>query len=224
MSQSSLIVQSVLDALQALSAWEATAVVLALAYLVLVIRQNVLAWPAALVSAGIYLVLMFEAKLYLQSILQLFYAGLAVYGWWNWQRGGDENGLPVRRWGWRQHGVALAIIAVSGALVGWIAAGTSDAAFPYLDAWVACGAVVTTAMVARKILENWHYWFRNVVTDASFSAVIKGHTACIIITFSPTCSGSLIGALLWLQTSSPKHYTANPWFSERKKGKFTPKW
>ncbi len=159
MSQSSLIVQSVLDALQALSAWEATAVVLALAYLVLVIRQNVLAWPAALVSAGIYLVLMFEAKLYLQSILQLFYAGLAVYGWWNWQRGGDENGLPVRRWGWRQHGVALAIIAVSGALVGWIAAETSDAAFPYLDAWVACGAVVTTAMVARKILENWHYWF-----------------------------------------------------------------
>ena len=142
-----------------MSAWEATAVVLALAYLVLVIRQNVLAWPAALISAGIYLVLMFEAKLYLQSILQLFYAGLAVYGWRNWQRGGDENGLPVRRWGWRQHGVALAIIAVSGALVGWIAAETSDAAFPYLDAWVACGAVVTTAMVARKILENWHYWF-----------------------------------------------------------------
>jgi nicotinamide mononucleotide transporter len=43
--------------------------------------------------------------------------------------------------------------------VGWVAAQTSDAVFPYLDAWVACGAVVTTAMVARKILENWHYWF-----------------------------------------------------------------
>ncbi len=36
---------------------------------------------------------------------------------------------------------------------------------------------------------------------------------------SPTCSGTLIGAVLWLQTSRPKQYTANLWFSERKKGK-----
>lgn len=151
--------EAVLAALQALSAWEAAAVGLALAYLVLVIRQNVLAWPAALASAGIYLVLMFQAKLYLQSFLQVFYAVLALYGWWHWQRGVGEAGLPVRRWDWRRHATALATIAVSGAIVGWIAAQTSDAAFPYLDAWVACGAVVTTAMVARKVLENWHYWF-----------------------------------------------------------------
>jgi nicotinamide mononucleotide transporter len=151
--------EALVAGVQALSPWEAAAVLLALAYLVLVIRQKVLAWPAALISAGIYLVLMFQAKLYLQSLLQVFYAALALYGWWHWQRGGDEGGLPVRRWGWRQHAVALTLIAASGAVVGWIAAQTSDAAFPYLDAWVACGAVVTTAMVARKILENWHYWF-----------------------------------------------------------------
>jgi nicotinamide mononucleotide transporter len=155
----STIGEALLSGLQALSGWEALAVLLALAYLVLVIRQNVLAWPAALASAGIYLVLMFQAKLYLQSFLQVFYAALAIYGWWHWQRDGGEDGLPVRRWGWRRHATALVVIAVSGTLVGWVAAQTSDAAFPYLDAWVACGAVVTTAMVARKILENWHYWF-----------------------------------------------------------------
>lgn len=148
-----------LDGLQALSIWEAAAVCLALIYLVLVIRQQVMAWPAALLSAGIYLVLMFEAKLYFQSMLQLFYAGLAIYGWVHWRRGGDGDGLPVRRWSWRQHGLALLVIAASGAIAGSIAANTSDAAFPYIDAWVACGAVVTTLMVARKILENWIYWF-----------------------------------------------------------------
>jgi nicotinamide mononucleotide transporter len=151
--------------LQALSAWEAVAVLLALAYLVGVIRQHVLAWPAALASAGIYLVLMFEAKLYMQSVLQLFYAGLAVYGWWHWRAGDRRGGLPVRRWGWRQHVSVLCVIAVSGSIVGWFSAQATDAAFPYLDAWVACGAVVTTAMVARKILENWHYWF--VIDSAS---------------------------------------------------------
>ena len=144
---------------QAMSAWEVMAVALALAYLVLVIRQNVLCWPAALVSAGIYLVLMFQARLYFQSLLQLFYAGLAVYGWWHWQRAGKEDGLPVRRWTRREHALALSAIAVSGAILGWLLSVSGDAAFPYLDAWVACGAVVTTVMVARKILENWHYWF-----------------------------------------------------------------
>jgi nicotinamide mononucleotide transporter len=157
--------ETLLVEIQALSAWEAVAVLLALAYLVLVIRQNVLAWPAALASAGIYLVLMFQARLYLQSVLQLFYAGLAVYGWRLWRQGDRGGGLPVRRWAWRQHVVALAVILFSGALLGWLLDRSTDAAFPYLDAWVACGAVVTTAMVARKVLENWHYWF--VIDSAS---------------------------------------------------------
>ncbi|NND37734.1 MAG: nicotinamide mononucleotide transporter, partial [Gammaproteobacteria bacterium] len=35
----------------------------------------------------------------------------------------------------------------------------SDAALPYLDSFTTWGAIVTTWMVARKILENWIYWF-----------------------------------------------------------------
>jgi nicotinamide mononucleotide transporter len=31
-------------------------------------------------------------------------------------------------------------------------------AFPYLDAFLTVSAVVTTYMVARKLLENWLYW------------------------------------------------------------------
>lgn len=35
----------------------------------------------------------------------------------------------------------------------------TDAAFPYVDSFTTVAAVVTTYMVARKILENWGYWF-----------------------------------------------------------------
>jgi nicotinamide mononucleotide transporter len=34
----------------------------------------------------------------------------------------------------------------------------TNAAYPYLDAFVTVSSVVTTYMVARKILENWLYW------------------------------------------------------------------
>ena len=154
--------QAVQDALEAIAlpgAWEAAAVGLALAYLVLAIRQNPWCWPAALLSALIYLFLMAEAKLYMQSALQLFYAVMAIYGWWHWRRGDHGQAPPVRSWTRRQHVPALALIVVPGLILGALLAVYSDAAFPYLDALVACGAVVATWMVARKILQNWHYWF-----------------------------------------------------------------
>lgn len=144
---------------QAMSAWEATAVLLAVTYLILAIRQNAWCWPAALLSAGIYLVLMFQSKLYMQSVLQLFYMAMALYGWWHWQRGGAEGPLTVQSWARSDHALPLAAILLPGLAAGFLLARYTDAAFPYLDALAACGAIVTTWMVARKVLQNWHYWF-----------------------------------------------------------------
>jgi nicotinamide mononucleotide transporter len=157
--------QSLLAAVTALSAWEIAAVVLALAYLVLAIRQHIACWIAALLSAGIYLYLAFDATLYMQAALQLFYMAMAVYGWWCWRGGAaQDTGLPVTSWAARQHRLPLLLILVSGALLGLVLQGYSNAASPFLDAWVATAAVVATWMVARKVLQNWHYWF---VIDAA---------------------------------------------------------
>ena len=151
--------QAVVDGVRALSAWEAVAVLLAIGYLVLAIRQNRWCWPAALASAAIYLWLMFEARLYMQSALQLFYMGMAVYGWVRWRGGSGGASLAVRSWTWREHRVPLLLIILPGLALGWLLAGYSDAAHPYLDALAATGAIVTTWMVAQKVLQNWHYWF-----------------------------------------------------------------
>ena len=151
---------ALLAGLQAMSAWEAAAVILAVIYLLLAIRQNAWCWPAALISAGIYLVLMFQSRLYMQSVLQVFYMGMAAYGWWHWRAGtADDGPLVVRSWSRSDHRWPLLVILLSGLTVGFLLARYTDAAFPYLDALAACGAIVTTWMVARKVLQNWHYWF-----------------------------------------------------------------
>lgn len=132
---------------------------LAVAYLLLAIRQNAWCWPAAILSAGLYLKLMFEAGLYLQSLLQVFYVGMALYGWWHWRGGATRAGVPVVSWSLRQHVVALLVIVVPGTLFGLALDHHTDSALPYIDALTAWGAVVTTWMVARKVLQNWQYWF-----------------------------------------------------------------
>lgn len=141
-------------------AWELVAVVLAVTYLVLAIRQNIWCWAAAAVSTLIYLFIMFEAQLYMESVLQLFYLAMAAYGWHQWRRHGRQREvLQVSTWPLRYHvfavGTVLTLVFVSGHLL----TEYSDAALPHLDSFTTWGAIVATYMVARKILENWVYWF-----------------------------------------------------------------
>lgn len=141
-------------------AWEALAAILAVAYLVLAIRQNVWCWAAAAVSASLYLVILYDSKLYLQSALQLYYLAMAAYGWHHWRHPADqEEELPVTRWPLRNHAIAIGIVLLLMAVSTQLMLRYSDAPLPYLDAFTTWGSVVTTFLVARKVLENWLYWF-----------------------------------------------------------------
>lgn len=149
----------ILTGLDSVSTAEAAAVALAIAYLVLAIRQNVICWFAAFASSLIYLVVFYTARLYMESVLQIFYAAMAVYGYWEWTRGGaDAKGLRITVWSPRQHAIALTVVAGFASGFGLLMSRT-DAAFPYADSFTTVAAIVTTFMVARKVLENWLYWF-----------------------------------------------------------------
>ena len=143
-----------------MSPWEVAAVLLALAYLVLAIRENVACWIAAILSTSIYIVLMFQVGLYMESALQLFYIAMAVYGWYSWTHGeGPDHKLEVSSWPLSRHIAPLSAIAILTVVSGYLLENFSDAALPYLDSFTTWGAIVTTWMVARKIIQNWHYWF-----------------------------------------------------------------
>jgi nicotinamide mononucleotide transporter len=51
------------------------------------------------------------------------------------------------------------MILVFSVVSGWLLESYTNAALPFLDALVTWGAVVATYMVAKKVLENWIYWF-----------------------------------------------------------------
>ena len=145
-----------------LAAWspaETIAVICAVLYLLLAIRENIWCWFFAGVSTAIYVWLFIVAKLYMESLLNVFYFAMAVYGWYSW-RGGQSLGheLPVTKWPVRTHAVALGVIALLVAVVGgWLARNT-DAAFPFIDSATTFSAMWATFLVARKVLENWWYW------------------------------------------------------------------
>jgi nicotinamide mononucleotide transporter len=149
---------------EALSVAELTAVVAAILYLVLAIRQNIWCWLFAGLSTALYVVLFIDAKLYMESLLHVFYFAMAVYGFRVWRvHGRSMSGPRVIRWPLPVHGVAILAILVLSGITGFVLARSTDAGFPYVDSMTTFAAFWTTFLVARKVLENWWYW---LVIDA----------------------------------------------------------
>ena len=144
---------------QELAPLEVIAVVAAITYLLLAIRQNIWCWLGAAVSTAIYVYLFIIAKLYMESVLNLFYFIMAIYGWSVWYSGRtDGHELPVSVWPPKIHAIAITGIVVISVVNGYLLERYTDAAWPYVDSLTTWGAIWATFLVARKVLENWWYW------------------------------------------------------------------
>jgi nicotinamide mononucleotide transporter len=147
--------------LQQVSPVEAAGALFSVLYLVLAIRENLWCWPAAFLSSLLTIAVMLGARLYAEAALNVFYAAMAVYGWYQWRYGGGRGGgveLPIGVWPLKMHALAIGGSAAVSAALGWLLNRYTAAAFPYFDSFVTVSSIVTTYMVARKILENWLYW------------------------------------------------------------------
>ena len=144
---------------------EITAVIFAILYLILVVKQNILCWTAGIISSVLYFFIMQKAGLYMEAYLQVFYVVMGIYGWSQWSASNASNpSFIVNTWSKYQHMITISIILVLSLLSGFLLERYTDAALPFFDALVSWGAVVATYMVAKKLLENWIYWF---VIDAT---------------------------------------------------------
>ena len=139
---------------------EAIGAALAIAYLLLALKQNVYCWFAWIASSCLYLYVMYQANLYMEAFLQIFYLAMGFYGLSQWKKmkTPDQN-LFVRTWNLKNHIYAIGLILILTLSSGYLMQHLSNAALPFVDAFTTWGAIVATYMVAKKLLENWIYWF-----------------------------------------------------------------
>jgi nicotinamide mononucleotide transporter len=153
------VLSQITEQLLAQSLPEVIAVLAAVAYLAFAIRQQIVCWIFAAISTAIYIWLFIEAKLYMESMLNLFYLVMAGYGWYVWSSGRDDgHDRPVVIWPRNTHLTAIAVLVILSAASGYLLSKNSDAAFPYIDSLTTWFAIWATFLVARKVLENWWYW------------------------------------------------------------------
>ncbi|WP_409280947.1 nicotinamide riboside transporter PnuC [Pseudomonas defluvii] len=149
-----------------MSGLELFAAVLGVIAVWLTVKQNPWCWPIGLVMVLLYSVVFYEVKLYSDMLLQLVYALLQVYGWWQWTR--PERLAEARQVSSLQpapllFGLGLGALASLG--LGAVMATWTDAAQPWLDATLTAFSLVAQLWMAQKRLQCWALW---IVLDVIF--------------------------------------------------------
>ncbi|WP_028544476.1 nicotinamide riboside transporter PnuC [Paenibacillus taiwanensis] len=122
-------------------------------------RENIWCWPIGLVNVACFFVMFYDAKLYADMTLQIFFFAFSVQGWivWLTRRGTNKVRptvrMPATWWIW----LVVAIGAITGGW-GYLLAAYTDASIPYLDALVATLSLTAQFLLSQKIWESWYFW------------------------------------------------------------------
>jgi nicotinamide mononucleotide transporter len=129
------------------------------ASVLLAVRESAWNWPVGIVNNVFFLVLFWEAKLYADSVLQIVYIVIAVFGWWNWVRGGTgHTALPISSTGVRSGILLVLVTAAATACLAVTLRRLTDSVVPFWDGLTTALSLTAQYMLSRKLLENWWVW------------------------------------------------------------------
>ncbi len=166
-----------------------------LLYLWLEYRASIYLWVASIIMPALYLVVYYDAGLYADMAINIYYLVIALYGWAAWRygfslrRGSQGRELPIshtpaREWLPLAVLTALLFVAIAQVLIHF-----TDSTVPWADAFTTALSVVGMWMLARKYIEQWWVWMvvdvasvaLYVYKDLHFTAVLYALYAVVAI-------------------------------------------
>lgn len=137
--------------------WIAT--LLGLACVALAARRSVWTFPCGIASVTLLGIVVFEARLYSDALLQAFFVVANFYGWLNWLRRTDAAGVVSVT----HMSASMRLRWLAGTLVAslvWAAFVHcfTDASYPIWDALIAGTSVAAQLLMAKRRIEHWWLW------------------------------------------------------------------
>lgn len=138
---------------------ETIAFLLGLVTIWLVVRRSIWNYPFGLAMVALYFFIFWDAKLYSDALLQIFFFAIQLFGWWNWARAPQvEEGIAVESMGTRARVNWLAVTLVASIVWGLGMHRFTDAAAPFVDAAVAGLSVAAQLLQSLRRFESWALW------------------------------------------------------------------
>ena len=141
----------------------------------LLIKESVLTFPIGLLYAVVTSVVVLEAQLYADLVLNVYFVLMNAYGWYFWVRGAGERQvegkLLVASTPSNELVLATVAIILGTLAVGYFFSAYTAADFAYWDSLTTVASFGAMWMTARKYLESWVLWFLIDVLQIALYAV-----------------------------------------------------
>ena len=138
------------------SIFEAIAVLFGMASVVLANRNHVWLYPTGIISTVIYIWLMTKVGLYAESLLNLYYLIMSIYGWVLWNKHKEsENPKAISHNTRQDWQITFLISGIGWCLLYFVLSKFTDSDVPVWDAIVSATAWAGMWLLAKHKIENW---------------------------------------------------------------------
>lgn len=144
---------------------EILGVIIGFIYLWLEYKASIYLWLTSIIMPAIYLFVYFDAGLYADVAINIYYLIIGVYGWMSWRYGiSRKNGTEkydlkishTSRRQWLRLLIAYIVIhfAISFTLINF-----TDTDVPWFNGLTSTLSIIGMWMLAKKLIEQWFVWF-----------------------------------------------------------------
>lgn len=125
----------------------------------LYVRENILAWPVALVGIVVDIGLYYRTGIYGDMSLSFFYLLSTLYGWYAWRFGGENHQSLTVHHASKKLVVTIFLLATTVIIIlMMLLKYYAHSQVPLLDATTTVLSVVAQWFLCRKFMENWLLW------------------------------------------------------------------
>ena len=132
-------------------------------------------WITSIIMPAIYLYVYYNAGLYADFGINIYYLAIALYGWLAWRynfslrgRKGNSKELAISHIERKRLPVLAVLFLLLWAGIALILTSFTDSTVPLSDAFTTSLSIVGMYMLARKYVEQWCVW---LIVDIASSAL-----------------------------------------------------
>jgi nicotinamide mononucleotide transporter len=141
-------------------------------------KDNILVFPTGLVSTLIYAYLLWQWDLLGDSMINVYYFVMSIYGWYHWTRKkGSQVEFPIAVMNNKEKGIAIALFTVTIIFVVLVYFYFDKVTtwYSYVDTLLTGLFFVGMWLMAKRKIENWIFWIIGDVISIPLY-FIKGYT------------------------------------------------
>lgn len=161
-------------------------------------KNNILVYPTGIIGVAIAAYVCLVAQLYADSVLNIFYVVMSIYGWYHWVLKKDNTYMYPISWCNKFEYLIGAILFIIGwAGIYFLLKNYTNSTVPILDSFVSSSAITAMWWMALRKIENWIAW---IISDlVAIPLFFYKHLVLFAVMFVLFLILAVSGLLEWLK-------------------------